>query len=49
MKIDEYFDKVYVLNLNRRTERMDTIDKRMKFCNIEYEKFPEPVATVVEK
>lgn len=49
MKIDEYFDKVYVLNLNRRPERMDTIDRRMKFCNIEYEKFGATDGGVMHK
>ena len=49
MKIDEYFDKVYVLNLNRRPERMDTIDRRMKFCDIKYEKFGATDGSVMHK
>jgi GR25 family glycosyltransferase involved in LPS biosynthesis len=37
--INEYFDQVYVLNLQKRPERMILADKRMKFCEIDYVKF----------
>lgn len=40
MKIDEYFDKVYVLNLNRRKDRLKTSTKKLEYCEIEFERFP---------
>lgn len=39
MKIDQYFDCVYLLNLQKRPQRMEISDKRMRFCEIEYTKF----------
>ena len=39
MKIDEYFDKVYVLNLNRRKDRLKTSTKKLEYCEIEFERF----------
>ena len=39
MKIDEYFDKVYLLNLNRRKDRLKTSTKKLEYCEIEFERF----------
>jgi GR25 family glycosyltransferase involved in LPS biosynthesis len=39
MKINEYFDKVYVLNLNRRKDRLETSTKKLEHCKIEFERF----------
>jgi GR25 family glycosyltransferase involved in LPS biosynthesis len=39
MKIDQYFDKVYVLNLHKRPERMKLTQERLAFTEIEYERF----------
>jgi GR25 family glycosyltransferase involved in LPS biosynthesis len=37
--INDYFDKIYVLNLHRRKDRFQDIDKRLKRFGIEYERF----------
>lgn len=39
MKINDYFDKVVVINLDRRTDRMKRLDPQMKELGIEYERF----------
>ena len=39
MRIDEYFDCVYLLNLHKRPQRLELSDRRMKFCNIKYTTF----------
>lgn len=36
--LNKYFDKIYVINLKSRTERMKTMDRRLKFFDIEYER-----------
>ena len=37
--LNEYFDRIYVLNLDRRKDRMERINKRMKHFGIEYKRF----------
>jgi GR25 family glycosyltransferase involved in LPS biosynthesis len=39
MKVNEYFDKVVVINLDRRTDRMEQVDAQLKELGIEYERF----------
>lgn len=39
MNINQYFDKIYVLNLHRRKDRRLEIDSRLKKFEIEYERF----------
>ena len=39
MKVNEYFDQVVVINLDRRTDRMDKLDPQLKQLGIEYERF----------
>jgi len=39
MKVNEFFDKVVVINLDRRTDRMETLDAQLKELGIEYERF----------
>ena len=39
MNINEYFDKIYVLNLHKRRDRRDEIDNRLTKFGIEYERF----------
>ena len=39
MKINDYFDKVVVINLDRRTDRMEKLDSQLKDLEIEYERF----------
>ena len=39
MKINDYFDKIYVLNLHKRKDRLSDIDRRLKRLGIEYERF----------
>jgi GR25 family glycosyltransferase involved in LPS biosynthesis len=39
MKINEYFDKVVVINLDRRADRMEQLDPQLKELGIEYERF----------
>lgn len=36
--LNSYFDKVYVINLKSRVNRMTLMDKRLKFFDIEYER-----------
>jgi GR25 family glycosyltransferase involved in LPS biosynthesis len=39
MKVNEFFDKVVVINLDRRTDRMEILDAQLKELGIEYERF----------
>ena len=39
MKVNDYFDAVYVINLDRRTDRMERLDTQLKNLGIEYERF----------
>jgi GR25 family glycosyltransferase involved in LPS biosynthesis len=38
MKVNDYFDKVVVINLDRRQDRMDRLDPQLKELGIEYER-----------
>jgi len=38
MKVNEYFDKVVVINLDRRTDRMDKLVPQLERLGIEYER-----------
>ena len=37
--VNEFFGKVYVMNLDRRTDRLAAIDRQMKGLGIKYERF----------
>ena len=39
MKINEFFDKVVVINLDRRTDRMEKLDPQLKELEIQYKRF----------
>lgn len=39
MKINEFFDKVVVINLDRRTDRMEKLVPQLKELEIKYERF----------
>ena len=39
MKINEFFDKVVVINLDRRTDRMEKLDPQLKELGIQYKRF----------
>ena len=39
MRVNEFFHKVVVINLDRRTDRMERIDAQLKELGIEYERF----------
>ena len=39
MKVNEYFDKVVVINLDRRQDRMDKLGAQLNELGIEYERF----------
>jgi GR25 family glycosyltransferase involved in LPS biosynthesis len=38
MRVNDYFDKVVVINLDRRQDRMDKLDPQLKKLGIEYER-----------
>ena len=38
MRINDYFDAVYVINLDRRTDRMEKLDSQLKDLGIKYER-----------
>lgn len=38
MRVNEYFDKVVVINLDRRQDRMEILDTQLKQLGIEYER-----------
>ena len=39
MKVNDWFEKVVVINLDRRTDRMERLDAQLKELGIEYERF----------
>jgi GR25 family glycosyltransferase involved in LPS biosynthesis len=39
MRVNEYFDKVVVINLDRRQDRMERLDPQLKELGIEYERY----------
>jgi collagen beta-1,O-galactosyltransferase len=39
MKINDYFDQVYCLNLDRRPDRMERMKKRFEYFGIEFKRF----------
>jgi len=39
MRVNEYFDKVVVINLDRRKDRLEKVDAQLKALGIEYERF----------
>lgn len=39
MKINEYFDRVVVINLDRRTDRMEILGKQLDELGIKYDRF----------
>lgn len=39
MKVNDWFEKVVVINLDRRTDRMEKLDAQLKEFGIEYERF----------
>ena len=50
MQIDTFFDKVYVLNLHKRSDRLQLMKKRLAFCEIdEYEVFGATDGSVMKK
>lgn len=45
--INNYFDHVFCLNLTKRTDRLNTIDKRFQFIDLKYERFAAIDGTVL--
>ena len=39
MKVNDYFDKVVVINLDRRSDRMEKLDLQLKELDIQYKRF----------
>lgn len=39
MRVNDYFEKVYVINLDRRQDRMEKLDPQLNKLGIEYERF----------
>ncbi len=39
LKVNEYFDKVYVLNLDRRPDRLEKVTKELNSFGIEFDRF----------
>ena len=39
MKVNDYFDKVIVINLDRRNDRMEKLDPQLKELGIQYKRF----------
>ena len=39
MRINDFFDKVVVINLDRRTDRMEKLDTQLQELGIQYERF----------
>ena len=39
MKVNEFFDKVVVINLDRRIDRLEKITDQLKFLDIKFERF----------
>jgi GR25 family glycosyltransferase involved in LPS biosynthesis len=48
MKINNYFDKIYVLNLHKRTDRWIDIERRLKRFGIEFERFGATDGSVIK-
>lgn len=48
MNINNYFDKIYVLNLHRREDRKSDIEKRLKRFRIEFERFGATDGSVIK-
>lgn len=46
--INKYFDKIYVLNLHKRKDRMVDIDNRLRKFGIEYERFGATDGSVIK-
>jgi len=49
MKLHNYFDKIYLLNLHKRSSRLKTISKKMHMCDIQFEVFGATDGSVIEK
>jgi GR25 family glycosyltransferase involved in LPS biosynthesis len=49
MKIDQYFDNIYLLNLQKRPERLRIASKKMQFCEIEFERFGATDGSVMKR
>ena len=49
MRIDEYFDGIYLLNLDKRPKRLALADKRMRMCNINYTRFGATDGSVMRR
>ena len=49
MSINSYFDNVYLLNLNKRKERLKLSTKRMNFCDIQFETFGATDGSVMRR
>lgn len=49
MKIDEYFDNVYLLNLHKRPQRLAISKERMGLCDIQFETFGGTDGSVMRK
>ena len=47
MKVNDWFEKVVVINLDRRTDRMEKLDAQLKELGIEYERFSAIDANVL--
>ena len=48
-RIDEYFDGVYLLNLDKRSMRLALADKRMRTCDIKYKRFGATDGSVMRR
>lgn len=46
--INKYFDNVYVLNVDSRSDRMSSMIKRLQYFDIKYERFNALTGTVVK-
>jgi len=49
MKIDQYFEKVYVLNLHKRRERMNLTKQRLETVDVQYEQFGATDGSVMQR
>lgn len=49
MLLNSYFDKIYVLNLHRRSDRLEQIKNRLLRFDIEHEVFGATDGSVIEK
>lgn len=48
MEINSFFDKVYLLNLDKRSDRLELSNKRFNFCDIRYERFSATDGNVIK-